>query len=142
MIDELDLDEPQRRFMRSRWLDQVAWLERKAKLCQQRYYSLRIVAIVGGVVVPALVSLNVRTGSVASTIAWTTFAVSLLVAAAVALEEFFHYGDRWRNYRRSAEDLKSRGWQFFELSGDYAGHGSHRAAFRDFAAAVERAILA
>jgi hypothetical protein len=127
--------------MRSRWLDQVTWLERKAKQCQQRYYALRMLAIVGGVVVPALVSLNVRNGNVASAIAWTTFAVSLVVATAVAVEEFFHYGERWRNYRRSAEDLKSRGWQFFQLAGDYAGRGGHGGAFVDFAAAVERAIL-
>jgi Protein of unknown function (DUF4231) len=140
LIEELDVDDRQKRFLRSRWLDQVAWLEVKAKQCQQRYYGLRLVAIVGGLIVPALVSLNVRQGKVASPLAWTTFTLSLVVAIAVSLEGFFHYGERWRQYRRTAELLKSHGWQFYELAGAYAGYRSHRTAFRSFAATVEGLI--
>ena len=139
LVDELELDDRQKRFMRSRWLDQILWLEPKARQSQQRYYALRLVAIVGGLTVPALVSLNVRS-SVASEISWTTFALSLLVAAAVAVEGFFRYGERWRHYRRTAELLKSQGWQFFELAGVYASHRTHRTAFRAFATAVEGLI--
>jgi Protein of unknown function (DUF4231) len=140
MLDELDLDERQRRFVRSRWFDQMAWFEAKAKQTQRRYYVLRLVAIVGGLVVPALVSLNVRHGTVASTIAWTTFALSLVVGIAVAVDGFFNYGGRWRQYRRTAELLKGHGWQFYELVGVYGGARTHRAAFAKFAAAVESLI--
>ena len=35
----------------------------------------------------------------------------------MAVEGFFHYGDRWRHYRRTVELLKSHGWQLFELAG-------------------------
>ena len=145
LVDELEpeLDERQMHFMRGRWLDQTAWLEGKAKLCQRRYYALRLVAIVGGVTVPALVSLNVSSDAssdVASTIAWTTFALSLLVATAVSVEGFFRYGERWRHYRRTAELMKSQGWQFFELSGAYESHDSHKTAFRAFSTAVEQLL--
>jgi hypothetical protein len=140
VVDDLELHDRQKRYLRSRWLDQIVWLEGAAKRNQRRYYTLRLVAIIGGVIVPALVSLNVRKDDVASAIAWTTFAVSLVVAAAVAVEEFFHYGDRWRHYRRSAELLKGEGWQYFELTGAYAGHRTHASAFRTFAAGVEGVI--
>lgn len=145
LVDELEpeLEERQRHFMRARWLDQTAWLEGKAKLCQRRYYALRLVAIVGGVTVPALVSLNVSSDAssdVASTIAWTTFALSLLVATAVSVEGFFRYGERWRHYRRTAELMKSQGWQFFELSGAYESHDSHKTAFRAFSTAIEQLL--
>jgi hypothetical protein len=140
LIDELDLGERQKRYLRSRWLDQIVWLEKKAKQNQRLHYSLRVVAIVGGVIVPALVSLNVREGEVASAIAWTTFAVSLVVAIAVAVEGFFRYGERWRHYRRTVELLKSQGWQFYELAGVYAGFRTHAGAFRTFAATVEALI--
>jgi hypothetical protein len=140
-IDELALGPNHKRYLHSRWLDQIVWLEKSAKRNQRRYYALRLVAIVGGVIVPALVSLNVRKDEVASAIAWTTFALSLVVAAAVAVEGFFRYGERWRHYRRTVELLKSHGWQFFELAGDYAGHRTHDGpAFRAFAAAVETLI--
>jgi Protein of unknown function (DUF4231) len=140
LVDGVELGERQRHFMRSRWLEQIVWLERKAKDSQRWYYGLRLVAIVGGLVVPALVSLNVRQGDVASTIAWTTFAVSLVVAVAVAVEGFFHHGDRWRHYRRTAEMLKSQGWQFYELAGSYAPFRTHASAFRTFAGTVEALI--
>ena len=41
--------------MRSRWLDQIVWLEGKANGSQRWYYGLRLVAIVGGLIVPALI---------------------------------------------------------------------------------------
>ena len=140
LVEGLGLDRREETFWRARWLDQVVWLEGKAKQCQQRYYALRLIAIVGGVTVPALVSLNVRQGSVAPVIAWTTFVVSLLVAAAVSVEGFFRYGERWRHYRHTAELLKGQGWQFYELAGAYAPYPTHRAAFRPFATAVEGLI--
>jgi hypothetical protein len=140
LIDALELDDQDRLFMRSRWLNQVTWLERKAKDNQKRYYALRVISIVGGIVVPALVSVNV-TGDARTALSWTTFAVSLAVALAVAIEGFFHYGDRWRHYRRTVELLKSHGWQLFELAGAYATFGTHREAFRSFASTVEGLIV-
>jgi hypothetical protein len=140
LLDDFDLDERQRRFVRARWLDQMAWFDTKARQAQRRYYVLRLVAIVGGLTVPALVSLNVHHGTVASTIAWTTFALSLVVGISVAVDGFFNYGGRWRQYRRTAELLKGHGWQYFELVGVYSGFATHGAAFPRFAAAVEALI--
>jgi hypothetical protein len=127
----------QLRFLEKRWLDQVLWMESAAAKAQKRYYRLRLVTVVGAVIVPALVSLNVR-GSFAEGIAWVTFGLSLLVAASAAVEEFFQFGARWRHYRRTVERLKSEGWQFFQLSGqEYAKAGDHSAAYPLFAARVE-----
>jgi hypothetical protein len=140
LIDEFELGDREKRFMRARWLDQIVWFERKAKQAQQRYYVLRLTAIVGGLVVPALVSLNVRHVEVAPAIAWSAFALSLAVGISVAVDGFFNYGGRWRQYRRTSEHLKAHGWQFFELAGAYVGYPSHTAAFASFAAAVEALI--
>jgi hypothetical protein len=126
--------------MRSRWLDQIVWLEGKANGSQRWYYGLRLLAIVGGLVVPALVSLNVNENDLGDTIVWVTFSLSLVVAIAVAVEGFFHFGDRWRHYRRTVEVLKSQGWQLYELSGAYATFRTHGAAFRSFTATVEALI--
>jgi hypothetical protein len=62
LIEALDLSELQKHLLRSRWLDQVLWMEGKACTCQRRYYALRLVAIIGGVIVPALVSLKISDG--------------------------------------------------------------------------------
>lgn len=139
IFDRLDLDDLRKRFLRDRWLDQLLWFERKAGINQRRFYLLRILTIVGGVVVPALVSLNVRKAEVTQVLGWTTFGISLVVALAAALEGFFGYGERWRSFRRTAEALKAHGWMFFELAGPYA-NGSHASTFPMFAAQVETLV--
>jgi hypothetical protein len=137
VINGLHVHELQKKFLRDRWLRELLWYERKAKYHQKRHYALRLVTIVGGVIVPSLVSLDVRKTSVAEMIAWSTFAVSLVVAIAAALESFFGYGERWRRFERTAEALKAHGWQFFQLVGHYAGAGDHPAAFPRFVTQVE-----
>ena len=61
----------------------------------------------------------------------------MIVAVSAALEEFFHFGERWRHYRRSAELLKGEGWSFFQLSGHYQSHKDHKEAYPLFAARME-----
>jgi phosphoserine phosphatase len=135
LIEALELPELNKQFLQARWLEQVIWMEGKAldSLCWHRV--LRLATIIGGVIVPALVSLNLGAGA-ADMIKTLTFAVSLMVALSAAVEEFFHYGERWRHYRRTVESLKSEGWQFFQLSGPYANL-THVQAYPAFAARVE-----
>jgi len=139
IISGLPLNELQKQFLHDRWLDQLVWFETKSVANQHRYYVLRVVTIVGGLIVPALVSLNLRGDSVATALAWTTFALSLVVAIAAALDGFFKHGERWRSFRRVTELLKAHGWQYFELSGPYAA-ADHATAFPQFAAQVEAVI--
>jgi Protein of unknown function (DUF4231) len=139
LVDQLDLQPLQREFLRRRWLDQVSWLENRAASSQRWYNRLRLITIVGGVIIPALVGLNVS-GAVSERIRWTVFGLGLVVALAAAIEGFFHFSDRWPHYRRTAELLKSEGWQFFQLSGPYASSGSHASAYPLFAAQVEAFI--
>lgn len=139
LIDALELTPLQKRFLRARWLDQLAWLETAAQKAQRFHYVLRLTTIVGGVMIPALVGLNFDT-VLGDVVRGATFAIGLLVALSAAVEEFFHFGERWRHYRRSAELLKIEGWQFFQLSGAYQAHGTHAAAYAAFAACVEDTI--
>jgi hypothetical protein len=135
LIEALVLPELNKQFLRGRWLEQVIWMERKAWDSVRWYYILRLTTIIGGVIVPALVSWNVGEGA-ATTIHVITFVVSLMVAMSATVEEFFHYGERWRHYRRTVERLKSEGWQFFQLSGAYVNQ-THVQSYPAFAARVE-----
>lgn len=128
LIDALEVSEMQRHFMRSRWLDQVLWMESKCKKTQRWYYILRLTAIIGGIVVPALVSLKFNCPATI---------LSLIVAISVAVEEFFHFGERWRHYRSTVEFLKSQAWQFFQLSGPYQSFTNHGAAYPVFSGKIE-----
>lgn len=136
LIDALELPDLNKQFLRARWLEQVIWMDEKAWSSVFRHNILRLTTIIGGVIVPALVSWNVGESVGADLVKTLTVIVSLVVALSAAVEEFFHYGERWRHYRRTVEALKSEGWQFFQLSGPYANM-THVLAYPAFAARVE-----
>ncbi len=141
MFEMLTLNDLQKHFLRSRWLDQVLWMEGKAANARNKHYLLKIVTIVGGVLLPALVTLNNSENPVVRQyVYWSTFGISLLVSTTSSLDSFFMYGDQWRNYRRSVESLKTQGWQYFQLSGPYVSYNTHSQAFNTFAAQVENII--
>lgn len=143
LVDSLELQERQKYYLKSRWLDQVLWMEGRASRARNFYYRLRLTTIIGGVIIPALVSLNftgTENQQVKQAIAISTFALSQVVAVSAAVEQFFNYGERWRHYRRSVETLKTQGWQFFELGGIYEPFPNHTQAFNDFAGNVEAII--
>ncbi|MDX2217102.1 MAG: DUF4231 domain-containing protein [Oculatellaceae cyanobacterium bins.114] len=127
-------------FLRSRWLDQILWMEAKSSQCRDRHFRLRLATIIGGVIVPILVTLNVGNDRIQGYIKNGTILLSGGVAVTAAIEEFFQYGKRWYNYRRSAESLKAQGWHFFQLSGPYRTFTDHNEAFRTFAENIEEII--
>lgn len=145
LIEKIDLDDLQKRFMKARWLDQLLWLEGRATKSRNRYYNLRLLTIIGGVIVPALVSVtSVNTQDkdtrLRDIFGWTAFGLSQIVAISAAVEELFHYGESYRRYRNSAEGMKIEGWQFFQLSGPYSVVKDHNEAYPIFAANVENII--
>lgn len=140
LFDAMDLSDLQRHFLRSRWLDQVLWMEKKAGHCRDRHYQLRLTAIVFGVIVPILVGLDIGNESANKVKQYVAITLSGLVAISAAVEEFFHYGERWNNYRRTVESLKTQGWKFSQLSPPYHDFASHAEAFPIFADQIEQLI--
>ncbi len=140
LIDGLDLSNLQRRSLRARWLDQVLWMDAAASRAHRWYHTLRLVTVVGAVLIPALISLDIR-DEWGSLLRGATFALSLVVAICAAVEEFFHFGERWRHYRQFSEELKIEGWKFLQLTGPYRRFSpNHSAAYPRFAARVEAII--
>jgi hypothetical protein len=140
LFEKLELKDIQRHYLRARWLDQVLWMEGRAGQARDRYYKLRLTAIIGGIIIPILVGLNINDPTLNRAVRWTTVGLGGIVAVTAAVEEFFHYGERWRHYRRSAESLKTQAWQFFQLAGPYAPYSNHADAFGSFASEVEEVI--
>ena len=141
LIDAATLDERQRQFLKLRWLDQLLWMESKAATAQWFYYRVRLVTIIGAVIVPALVSLATLDGSAGRAAQIATWIVSLVVAVSAAVEGFFQFGQRWRNYRSTAERLKIEGWLYFQRAGPYTSTDGNQAdAFGTFATRVEDLI--
>lgn len=146
IANHLELEPTQKKFLETRWLDQVLWMEERANRFRNLYHFLQRVVVIGGVIIPALVSLTALGGGCSSLLgiagnnqsitsdeiesnslrgcnagfSIVTLLLSQAVAICAASEQLFKYGERWRHYRRNVELLKSHGWQFIELTGPYA----------------------
>ncbi|MBX3636191.1 MAG: DUF4231 domain-containing protein [Rubrivivax sp.] len=143
LVSGLELDDLKHNdYIAARWLAYVRWWDRRAKVAKRWYLGLRSVAVVGGALIPALVSL--REVQDLSRFGWAFTAaailVSLTVAIASGLESLFGWGDIWRQKRVAAERIKSEGFSFLQLCGSYAGYGSHKEAFCTFANRTEELI--
>jgi hypothetical protein len=46
LIDQLGITDLQKRFMKSRWLDQLLWLEGRADKSRDYFYKLRLITII------------------------------------------------------------------------------------------------
>lgn len=147
LIDTLDLPEFRKDLLRRRWLHQLGWMSRRASKARFRYHLYRIPIVIGGVAIPALITILLSAGE-EKTVTWlfnidtglirfVAFGVSLLVAAFAALEETLRFGERWRHYRRTSELLKTLGWQYLMLSGTFRRYASHADAFVAFTERVE-----
>lgn len=140
MVEYIDLTKLQKHYILSRWLEQVIWMESRAQNARRVYYTLKLTAIVGGLIVPSLVGLNALNGFLGDIIYWMIFFISLTASISVGLEEFMRYGDRWRHYRSIVEEMKIVGWQYFQLAGRFKDYSSHKLAYVTFVNTVESII--
>lgn len=147
LLEGLELTPMQKEMLRQRWLDQVTWMGRQARRARSRYRLVRVPVVVGGVLIPALISILLAAGD-SATIPWLfdwhtfwfrvgAFVVSLVVALLAATEESFRFAEQWRHYRRTAELLKTLGWQYLSLSGTFKRYRTHADAFTSFTERVE-----
>lgn len=145
LLESLEITPLQKELLRNRWLNQMGWMSAQAKRARVRYLWLRVPVVVGGVAIPGLVTILL---SNVDPIRWLlnapldlirllAFVTSLAVGVLAALEEVLKYGDRWRHYRRTAELLKTLGWQYLTLSGAFRRYSGHAAAYAAFSERVE-----
>jgi hypothetical protein len=143
LIAGLDLsDQKWNEYVDARWLNYVEWWDSRASNAKRKYQMLRGSVVIAGALVPALVGL--RELQVLNKYGWifavASIAASLVVAICAGIESLFNYGDIWREKRAAAELIKSEGFSFLQLTGEYKDYKDHKDALKQFAANVEQLI--
>ena len=143
-IDNLELSESGKArkisFLKERWLDQTIWFEKRATTTQSWYRRLRLSIVIGGVIVPVLLGLELGNDEYNKIKSRVVMVLSLGVASCVAVEEFFNFGEKSLNYRKAAEGMKSEWWKLQTLTGKYSKFSNIDPAFPAFAQRVEQII--
>jgi Protein of unknown function (DUF4231) len=142
IIDALDdITSIQKEYLKQRWLGQVLWMENRSGQMRNWHRRLRVAMIVASSLVPFIVAIDANCNSrLQQVLKLIIVGLSVVVTVGATLDEFFGFGERWYNYRKAVELLKSQGWQFLELSGTYREYIDHAEAFPVFTDQIESII--
>jgi type III secretory pathway component EscS len=142
IIDALDdITRIQKDYLKQRWLGQVLWMEDRSGEMRNWHRRLRMGMIVGSSLVPLVIAIDSHCNStLQQVLKLIIVGLSVLVTVSATVDEFFGFGERWYNYRKAVELLKSQGWQFLELSGTYREYIDHAEAFPVFTDQIESII--
>lgn len=138
LVDHVAAAKPHAEYLKGRWIGMVMWWHQRAVEARWKYFGLRGLIVVGGVLLPVLAALSTREGWQQPMIAAMAI-IGAIVAGCTAWEGVAQYGDTWRDRRRAAELLKVERWLFLHRSGKCAGQ-SDADAFPLFVCEVEAMI--
>ena len=143
IIDTLDLDsETDRGILKSRFLSEVVDYERR-KLKTKKYYDVfRFIVTTGSILLPAILSLGQMDPAKLpknfdQITYWTSWTISLMVTASNGFLQLFSLDKNYFEYSLTTEQLKTEGWQYFQLSGKYEDDESHQEAYKSFSKSIE-----
>ena len=143
IINTLELDsETDRSILKSRFLSEVINYE-KRKLKTKKYYDIfRFIVTTGSILLPAILSLGqmdpAKLPAHFDQISyWASWTISLMVTASNGFLQLFSLDKNYFEYALTTEQLKTEGWQFFQLSGKYEDDESHKEAYKVFSKSIE-----
>ena len=143
IIDGLELTtKTENSILRSRFLSEVLNYE-KRKIHTKKYYNIfRFVVTTGSILLPAVLSLGqmdpAKLPKNFDTISyWISWTISLSVTASNGFLQLFSLDKNYFEYAITTEQLKTEGWQYFQLSGKYDEYESHKEAYRPFCKSIE-----
>tara|TARA_Y100000389_G_scaffold197201_2_gene231332 strand:- start:12436 stop:13275 length:840 start_codon:yes stop_codon:yes gene_type:complete len=128
--------------LKSRFLSEVLNYE-KRKVHTKKYYNVfRFIVTTGSILLPAVLSLGQMDPAklprhFEAISYWISWTISLSVTASNGFLQLFSLDKNYFEYAITTEQLKTEGWQFFQLSGKYDEYESHRAAYRPFCKSIE-----
>jgi hypothetical protein len=128
--------------LKSRFLSEVLTYE-KRKLHTKKYYNIfRFIVTSGSILLPAVLSLGQMDpaklpknfDNISYWISWT---ISLSVTASNGFLQLFSLDKNYFEYAITTEQLKTEGWQYFQLSGKYEDYKDHKEGYRPFCKSIE-----
>ena len=143
IINTLKLDsDTDKNILKSRFLSEVVQYE-KRKLHTKKYYDLfRFIVTTGSILLPAILSLGQMDPAKLPKhfdqwTYWASWTISLMVTASNGFLQLFSLDKNYFEYALTTEQLKTEGWQYFQLSGKYNDSPDHETAFKFFCKSVE-----
>lgn len=143
IINSLELpSETDKHILKSRFLYEVLNYDARRNNTKKYYNSFRFIVTLGSILLPAIMSI----GQMDPTKLpkhfdrfsyWASWSISLTVTACNGFLQLFSLDKNYFEYAITTEQLKTEGWQFFQLSGKYEDYPDHSSAYRSFCKSIE-----
>ena len=147
-MEDNQLDSMSKQILKNRYINLVNSLEVASKRSSFWYSTFNLTTTTGSIIVPALISIQDRTFQANATdedhinhengIYWATWGVSLMVTLSNALLRLFSLDKTYITRKIKSNHLKSEGWLFLELAGDYSQYSTQQDAFTYFCNRIEK----
>jgi len=128
--------------IKNRFLYEVMLYEYKRDSINKYYNGLRFVMTIGSILLPAILSIGQMDPTklpknFEAITYWTSWSLSLTITACNGFLQLFSLDKNYIAYSLVVEQLKTEGWQYFQLSGKYENAQNHGQAFKQFCRSVE-----
>ena len=111
--------------------------EQKRDKTKKYYNGFRFTVTIGSILLPAILSVGQMDpeklpDNFDDFMYWTSWIVSLSVTACNGFVQLFSLDKNYYTYSMVTEQLKTEGWQYFQLSGKYRESEDHIESFKPF----------
>ena len=128
--------------LKNRFLEQVLYYQGKRDHVKIFYNIFRFIVTTGSILLPALLSIGQMDPSklpknFENISYWCSWSISLSVTASNGFLQLFSLDKNYFTYSIVTEQLKTEGWQFFQLSGKYEQFDEHIECYKLFCKSIE-----
>ena len=147
IIDTLELEtDTDKSILKSRFLGEVLNYEKRKDHTKKYYNIFRFIVTTGSILLPAVLSMGqmdpAKLPKNFDNISyWASWTISLMVTASNGFLQLFSLDKNYFEFALTTEQLKTEGWQFFQLSGKYEDCESHKEAYKSFSKSVENIAI-
>ena len=136
------LSETERNILKSRFLGEVLTYENRRNHTKKYYNVFRFLVTTGSILLPAILSMGQMDPAklprnFENISYWASWTISLMVTACNGFLQLFSLDKNYFEYAITTEQLKTEGWQFFQLSGKYDEYEDHNEAYKPFCKSIE-----
>ena len=142
IIKSLDLDNKKKIIIKNRFLYEIMEYEKKRDNTKKYYNAFRFIVTTGSIFLPAMLSIgqmdpNKLPKNFDNISYWITWTISLMVTASNGFLQLFSLDKNFFTYAIVTEQLKTEGWQYFQLAGKYEDFEDHNDGYRTFCKSIE-----
>ncbi len=143
IIDGLKLKYPtDNQIIKNRFLYEVLLYEQKRDKTKKYYNGFRFTVTIGSILLPAILSIGQMDPdklpeNFDDFMYWASWIISLSVTASNGFVQLFSLDKNYYTYSMVTEQLKTEGWQYFQLSGKYRDSDDHIESFKPFCYSIE-----